>query len=121
MSDPRVYFAAERTLLAWIRTGLTVMGLGFVVARFGLFLAVLGAAGPMHTAGVGHWRSNALGIALVLTGAGAILGAIVNHRHYVRALPDADRPRAAMPWLTVLVALAVAATGLLLAAYLAVS
>ena len=39
--DPRVFFAAERTLLAWVRTGLTVMGLGFVVARFGLFLRLL--------------------------------------------------------------------------------
>lgn len=37
MSDPRVFFAAERTLLAWIRTGLTVMAFGFLVARFGLF------------------------------------------------------------------------------------
>src|SRR5262245_25144302 len=33
--------AAERTLLAWIRTGLALMGLGFVVARFGLFLQQL--------------------------------------------------------------------------------
>ena len=30
--DPRVYFAAERTLLAWIRTGIGVMAFGFVVA-----------------------------------------------------------------------------------------
>jgi putative membrane protein len=34
VNDPRVYFAAERTLLAWIRTGLALMGFGFVVARF---------------------------------------------------------------------------------------
>ena len=121
MPDPRVYFAAERTLLAWIRTGLTVMGLGFVVARFGLFLSVIGAADRAHPIVAGHWRSSVLGIALVLAGAGAILGAVVNHRHYVRALPEADRPQAAMPWLTVLVALTVAVTGLLLAAYLAVS
>ena len=33
--DPRIYFAAERTLLAWVRTGLAMMGFGFVVARFG--------------------------------------------------------------------------------------
>jgi uncharacterized membrane protein YidH (DUF202 family) len=32
------YLAVERTLLAWIRTGLALMGFGFVVARFGLFL-----------------------------------------------------------------------------------
>jgi hypothetical protein len=28
------YLAAERTHLAWIRTGLALMGFGFVVARF---------------------------------------------------------------------------------------
>lgn len=33
--------AAERTYLAWIRTGLALMGFGFVVARFGLFLKQL--------------------------------------------------------------------------------
>jgi len=121
MSDPRVYFAAERTLLAWIRTGLTVMGLGFVVARFGLFLALMSAAGPAHAIAFTHWHSSALGIALVLVGAGAILGAVRNHRFYLRSIPPEDRPAAAMPSLTVLVALAVALTGLLLAGYLAVT
>ena len=42
--DPRIYFAAERTMLAWIRTGLAMMGFGFVVARFGLFLRELAVA-----------------------------------------------------------------------------
>ncbi len=31
-SDPRVFFAAERSLLAWLRTGLTIIALGFVIA-----------------------------------------------------------------------------------------
>jgi uncharacterized membrane protein YidH (DUF202 family) len=37
-ASPSDYLAAERTFLAWIRTGLALMGFGFVVARFGLFL-----------------------------------------------------------------------------------
>ncbi|NVJ12816.1 YidH family protein [Myxococcus sp. AM010] len=36
--DARYDWAAERTLLAWVRTGLAMMGFGFVVARFGAFL-----------------------------------------------------------------------------------
>ena len=33
-----VYFAAERTLMAWIRASLSLMTLGFVLDRFGLIL-----------------------------------------------------------------------------------
>lgn len=42
MVDPKDILSAERTLLAWIRTGIALMGLGFVVARFGLFLDEFG-------------------------------------------------------------------------------
>src|SRR5262249_20443151 len=41
--DPRVRFAAERTLLAWIRTGLALMGFGFVLARFSFLLREMAA------------------------------------------------------------------------------
>jgi len=122
MSDPRVFFAAERTLLAWVRSGLTVMALGFVVARFGLFLTLMSASGVSPAGGQhGHWPSSALGIALVVLGTGAILGALQNHRLYVRSLPTQDLPKLAMPWLTSFLAGLVAAAGLLLAVYLLIA
>jgi putative membrane protein len=40
-ADLTDYLATERTLLAWIRTGLALMGFGFVVARFAFFLQQL--------------------------------------------------------------------------------
>lgn len=74
MSDPRVYFAAERTLLAWIRTGITVIAPGFVVSRFAPFLRLVadprgGALSDLHS----RWVSNLLGLSLVLTGPAVII------------------------------------------------
>ena len=40
IDDPRVYLAAERTFLAWIRTSISLMGFGFVIARFALSSAL---------------------------------------------------------------------------------
>ncbi|MDR3709313.1 MAG: DUF202 domain-containing protein [Capsulimonadaceae bacterium] len=45
-NDPRVFFAAVRTVLAWVRTSLALMGFGFVIARFGLFLRELAVVRP---------------------------------------------------------------------------
>ncbi len=41
LNDPRVLFAAERTLLAWSRTSVSLMALGFVIERFGIFLEIV--------------------------------------------------------------------------------
>src|SRR5882724_9972781 len=69
--DPRVYFAAERTLLAWIRTGLALMGFGFVVARFGLFLREMAAAERAH-------EPHRLGLSLWIGTTLVLLGVVVN-------------------------------------------
>lgn len=78
MSDPtdqsplaRDHLANQRTLLAWIRTGLALMGLGFVVARFGLFLREAAATGQPPSPGSGF--SALIGIALVVAGILAVV------------------------------------------------
>ena len=120
-TDPRVYFAAERTLLAWLRTGLTVIGLGFVVARFGLFLRLISAQSHSTPAGAQSTASAALGTLFVLVGAIAILFATAQHKRYVATLPLADLPSPYSRTFAVVLSAAVGALGLLLAAYLLVS
>jgi putative membrane protein len=81
------YLAAERTLLAWIRTGLALMGFGFVVARFGLFLEqlqIMGRAATERSHGLSLW----LGTALIA--AGAIVNVAAAWRH-LRSVHELDR------------------------------
>ncbi|MFO1322879.1 MAG: DUF202 domain-containing protein [Burkholderiales bacterium] len=120
MSDPRVFFAAERTLLAWVRTGLTIMAFGFVVARFGLFLRLLAvqqgqgaAAAELH-----NHLSTVIGIALVLIGVGCMVLGAFQHRSYVKTLPPQDVPRTHDAVYPITLSLVLAALGVALAVYL---
>jgi putative membrane protein len=111
--DPRIYFAAERTLLAWVRTGLTVMGLGFVVARFGLFLQVLRRDPRAHS----HLGSTLIGVGLVLLGSAAIGLAAWQHVRFCRTLGPSSRPRPDPAMWSVGMAVALAIVGVILAVY----
>jgi len=111
------YLAAERTLLAWIRTGLAMMGFGFVVARFGLFLQQIEAMQNTPSAqsfGLSLW----FGTALIGVGVTVNLFAGWHHVRLVQALDRGDTRFSRPSFQAVAIAFFLALVGLAMAIYL---
>ena len=110
LPDPRVYFAAERTMLAWLRTGIGIMAFGFVVARFGLFLRLLQVQGGAAGHGISPYLGAALvGIGVVTTAAGAL-----QYRRFCTTLPREAKPSTANPGFLLSVSWALVLIGVVL-------
>jgi len=116
-ADLRDYLAEERTFLAWIRTGLTLMGFGFVVARFGIFLEVMqitrggSAAQPQ---GLSPW----FGTAFIAVGVAVNLLSIRRHLHLVGELNRGQFSVHRPSQMAVMLALFLALVGMAMAIYL---
>ena len=111
------YLAAERTVLAWIRTGLALMGFGFVVARFGLFLQELQAvqnASSDRAYGLSLW----FGTALIAAGVFVNLFAGWQHARLVRLLDRGSPARSRPAGAAVAIAVFLALVGLAMTVYL---
>ena len=90
-----MFFAAERTMLAWQRSSIALLGLGFAIERFGLFV---------------HFESSAslppidahasLAVALLFLGAGASVALISlwQYRRFLRELSEPELPQTYMTW-----------------------
>ena len=85
VDDPRVYLAAERTFLAWVRTSISLIGFGFLIARFGLTIReseILSTPGANRLGVLSPW----LGSSMVCFGVGVGIASSMRHRSYVQAL-----------------------------------
>lgn len=118
--DPRDGLAVERTLLAWVRTGLAMMGFGFVVARFGLFLNEIAAVQGTPSrpiSGLSLW----IGAALIVLGVVVNLLAALQHVRLLGRLQRGEPYRPSVWSLGVVVTLLLAGFGVVMAVYLFVS
>ncbi|MDD5274272.1 MAG: DUF202 domain-containing protein [Methylovulum sp.] len=111
LNDPRVFFAAERTLLAWNRTSLTLMAFGFVIERFGLFVRILL---PQQSTASAFW----IGLGFILLGALAAVMAVSQYRKVLRTLKPIEIPTGYRSGFGVFINLMVATLGLALVVYL---
>ena len=115
LNDPRVFFAAERTLMAWSRTSLTLMGFGFVVERFGLFLHTFSL---QHAEGFQRGFSFWIGISFILLGALSAILAPLEYRKILRTLKPTEIPTGYIVHLGTLINLIISILGVALTAYL---
>ena len=114
LNDPRVFFAAERTLLAWTRTGITLMGFGFVIERFGLFLHMF-----MTIEGK-EWQRDAsfwVGICFILLGAIVEFSSVMQYRSVLKTLKPIEIPEGYWVNIGVCTNLVVAAIGVVIILY----
>jgi putative membrane protein len=113
----REHLANERTMLAWTRTSLTLIGIGFVVARFGLFLRTLEAAPSPEQSHVSV--SAVIGIAVIVAG---LVAAAISLVRFFRARRQIEEGRyQAEYWPEVLLMSMIGMIGVALVVYLAVN
>ncbi len=113
-----VYFAAERTLMAWVRVALGLMALGFVIDRFGLVVRQISPSAAVHyPKAFSFWG----GSVLVMLGAVMALVAALRYWLFARGYryQHATRPGHGI-MLGILFTVIVALLGFVVAAFLLV-
>ena len=116
----RMFLQLETSLLVWLRTSLALMGFGFVIARFGLFLREIAQANQLivHPNPLLTHVNTLAGTGLIVLGIVVLLIAVWNHQQVVDRLHRGELVLPSRWSLSVIVSLLLAALGMGLAIYL---
>lgn len=82
------HLANERTFLAWIRTSIALMGFGFVVVKFSLFIRQIALAVGSQSVPQQKGFSGIIGMCLVAVGALTALIGYLRYRRIEKQLLD---------------------------------
>ncbi|MES2060309.1 MULTISPECIES: YidH family protein [Mucilaginibacter] len=116
-SNPSDHLANERTFLAWIRTSVAIMGFGFVVVKFALFIKQISLVlNTKQTVLPGKGYSTQIGILLVAIGAFMALYSYLRYRNTEKQLLNKAYKPSQLP--SLLLTLAIVIVGALLVIYL---
>lgn len=74
------HLSNERTLLAWVRTGIGIMAFGFVVMKFSLFIRLLTAIMGSKAQLPEHGYSGPVGILVIAVGAMSLALSLLRYR-----------------------------------------
>jgi putative membrane protein len=111
LDDPRVYFATERTLLAWQRTALSFIALGFILERYA-FMKNLNL--PDHINLIHYLLSELIGFSLILVGTFIAFVSAYQHKKFIKNLSSEEIPDGYFVSLGPLVGYTVSIGGLLM-------
>lgn len=82
------HLANERTMLAWVRTGIGIIAFGFAVVKFSLFIKQISTAVGNGKMPESHGYSSLIGISLVGVGSLTILLSYVRYAKTERQLSN---------------------------------
>ncbi|WP_018614600.1 YidH family protein [Segetibacter koreensis] len=116
LSGPTDHLANERTFLAWIRTSIALMGFGFVIVKFALFIRQISIALGEKVVIQGKGYSAMIGVYMVALGAIMALLAYFRYRNIEKQLND--NVYFPSKWLSTLVTLSIVVGSILLVLYL---